>query len=137
MKVRFEAFEENTAGSPDPITELLVDDVRIFRRGERCAGFTPGETLPPNEVGNTLLADRSGMDVALVWSAPPVDAGHDPARFYPIYRSGTPDGGFQQIGDPANTAFHDMDAGMSGGEVLYYVVAARNAAGDSGEAPVP
>jgi hypothetical protein len=88
-------------------------------------------------VGNTLAVDRSGDDVVLNWTRPPEDAGHDPARFFPVHRSDDPSGGFVEVGEPTECCMHDLDAGAAPGQAVYYLVSARNAAGDSGESPAP
>lgn len=135
MRLRFEA-EERTQTAGDPLTELLVDEVRVIRRYEACLPFLPAETHPPNPVGATLAAVRRGTDVALSWIAPPVDGAHDAARFYPVYRSVSPSGGFAPAGEPTATGWRDTEGAATSGS-FFYVVAAKNAAGTSGEEPVP
>jgi len=105
----------------------------VWRHGV-CTAFAPGETLPPNPVGNTLRAARRGNDVELTWTAPQADASHDPARFYPVWRSAAPQGGFAETGDPTATSWRDPGAGVAASGTAFYVVGARNAAGGSGEA---
>ncbi|MCU0231678.1 MAG: hypothetical protein MUC67_09920, partial [Acidobacteria bacterium] len=135
MRVRFEA-EETSQISADPLTELLIDDVRVVRQYDGCFPFTPSETKVPNAVGASLLAERRTGDVALTWTAPPVDASHDPARFYPVFRSATAVGGYSAAGEPTSTAWRDTGGGAASG-TAFYLVAARNAAGTSGEEPTP
>jgi hypothetical protein len=135
MRVRFEA-EETTQVATDPLTELLIDDVRVVRQYAGCVPFTASETRPPNPVGATLRAERRESDVLLSWTAPAVDAEHDAARFYPVYRSATPAGGYGTAGEPTSTAWRDTTGGAASG-TSFYLVAARNAAGTSGEEPAP
>ncbi len=135
MRVRFEA-EETSQISADPLTELLIDDVRVVRQFDGCVPFTPSETKPPNPVGGTLRAERRAGDVRLSWTAPPVDALHDAARTYPVYRSGTPTGGYGAVGEPTSAAWRDTTGGAASGS-SFYLVAAKNAAGTSGEEPTP
>lgn len=136
MRIRFEANETRRA-SGDPLIELLIDDVRITRRDPVCAPFSASETKVPNKVGGSLRVTRKGLDVALSWNAPAIDATHDAARFYPIYRSLTPTSGFASAGEPSATAFRDVDAAGPSTGSRYYLVGARNAAGSSGEEPTP
>jgi hypothetical protein len=135
MRVRFEA-EETTQVATDPLTELLIDDVRVVRQYAGCAPFAGSETKPPNPVGGTLRAERRADDVLLSWTAPAADALHDAARFYPVYRSATPTGGYGTAGEPTSTAWRDTTGGAAAGS-SFYLVAARNAAGSSGEEPAP
>ncbi len=135
MRVRFEA-EETSQISADPLTELLIDDVRVVRQYDGCFPFAPSETRPPNPVGATLRAERLASDVALAWTAPAADAQHDAARFYPVYRSATAVGGYGASGEPTSTAWRDTNGGAAGG-TAFYLVAAKNAAGTSGEEPTP
>lgn len=136
MRLRFEATE-GMRSPPDPLTELLIDDVRVFRRAVSCASFTPGETMPPNPVGDTLQVSQAGDDVLLRWTSPPVDSAHEPARFYPAYRSGAPSGGFSQIGSPTDVTWRDCESAKPWAGSLHYLLAAGNAAGTSGEEPIP
>lgn len=135
MRLRFEA-EERSQVSGDPLTELLIDDVRVIRSYEACLPFAPSETLPPNPVGATLRGERRGEDVALSWLAPPVDAQHDAARYFPVFRSASPSGGFAEAGEPTAPAWRDTEGDAVSGS-FFYLVAARNAAGTSGEEPLP
>jgi hypothetical protein len=136
MMLHFEARETRRVDG-DPLVELLVDDVRLYRYAVYCDGFYPDETLPPNPVGDSLLVERSGDDVVLHWTAPAEDPEHDAARFYPVHRSESPTGGFGQVGDPTECCMHDVNSESPVGVVLYYVVSSRNEAGTSGEEPSP
>jgi hypothetical protein len=72
--------------------------------------------------------------VQLDWTAPPVDAGHDPATLYRIYRSGQPDAGFAESG-LSTEAWH-MESGEAGlPDTVFFLVAAENGGGTSGEEP--
>lgn len=136
MKLRFEA-EESIRSPGDPVLELLIDDVRIAKTSIVCAPFTPTETRTPNPVGGTLLVTRVGGDVKLSWTAPGSDATHDPARFYPIYRSAAPTTGFASIGEATVPSYRDPDQGVAAVGSRFYLVSAKNAAGTSGEEPTP
>ncbi len=134
MKLRFSARELKRQPG-DPLVELLIDDVHAWREKEECDPFTPTEDLPPNPVGNTVRVTRRRFDVRLEWTAPSTDADHGPARFFPVWRSGRPDGGFDEVGSPTATFHVDVDAGGPSSGTYFYLVSAENAAGDSGEAP--
>lgn len=138
MRVRFEATDKvKYMQGGEPLVELLIDDVRLFRRVESCGGFSATETLPPDRVGGTLTALRAGRDVELRWLPPPAGAEHGPARFYPVYRSADPRAGFAALAEPTATLFRDVDAAGAWSGTLYYLVSARNAAGSSGDEPLP
>ncbi len=138
MRVRFEATERvRYMQEGEPLVELLVDDVSLFRRVSSCGAFAASETLPPGAVGGTLALDRAGEDVALEWIAPAEDAMHGPPLFFPVYRSTTPTGGFSPIAEPTRPAWRDVGGAGPWAGSLFYLVAARNAAGASGEDPSP
>jgi hypothetical protein len=136
MTLHFEAGEV-TRQPAEPLIELLIDDLRVFRREVYCDSFSPGETMAPNPVGPTLRVLRSEGDLLLEWTAPPTDTTHDPARYFPVYRSGSPVSEFAQVGDPTDCVWRDHRGGHPVGSPFYYLVAARNAAGSSGEEPTP
>ena len=136
MRIRFEAHE--TLRTPgDPLIELLVDDVEVFRRVASCDEWEPVDEDPPNPVGPTLRVTRGPGKVILAWDAPASDEGHDPARTYPVWRSDDPAGGFDRVGEPMATTWEDWDAmgDLRYVPLLCWEVSARNDGGDSGEAP--
>lgn len=131
-RVRFSIKEVLGSGSASSV--LAIDDVRVQRRYGVCAAFAAGESHAPHAVGPTLLVTTSGPDVRLLWTAPPADATHDAATFFDVYRApGTP-AGFTIAGAATLGTWRDAGA-AAGGTTAFYVVAARNAAGTSGEAP--
>ena len=136
MRIRFEAHE--TLRTPgDPLIELLVDDVEVFRRVASCDEWEPVDEDPPNPVGPTLRVTRGPGKVILAWDAPASDEGHDPARTYPVWRSDDPADGFDRVGEPMATTWEDWDAmgDLRYVPLLCWEVSARNDGGDSGEAP--
>ncbi len=137
MKVRFEATDYVLMAPPEPLVELMIDDVRVYRRVATCSSFSPGETRPPNAVGPTLVVQKGGPDLALRWTAPPSDANHDRARSFPVHRSSSCQGDFAVLGAPTEAAWTDGGAAAAAYGTLYFVVSAENAAGGSGEAPTP
>jgi hypothetical protein len=138
MRIRFEATDKvKYMQGGEPLVELLIDDVKLFRRVDTCAGFTATETMPPAGVEGTLTAVRAGRDVELRWLEPVADGTHGPARFYPVYRSSDPRTGFAAVGEPTATLFRDVDAAGGWNGTLYYLVTAKNAAGTSGDEPAP
>lgn len=138
MRLRFEATERvKYVQQSEPLIELLIDDVSLFRRVFTCGTFTPDETLPPRAVGPTLDIQRARSDISLEWVEPAADATHGPALFFPVFRSATPQGGFAPVAEPTHGAWRDAGAADPGAGTLFYVVAARNAAGRSGEEPAP
>ena len=136
MRVRFEATESQRSPG-DPLVELTIDDVSVTKRDTVCAPFTPGETKLPNKVGNTLFVTRQASDVALSWTAPVIDATHDAARFYTVFISPAPAGGFAASGEPTAASWRDVDAVPAAVGNRFYLISAKNAAGTSGEEPAP
>jgi hypothetical protein len=134
MRLRFEAVEGRRQ-SGDPLVELLVDDVQVVRLTSQCAAWSSSDILPPGPVGDTLRVALEGGDVVLSWSMPPEDATHGAARFFPLYRSASPDSGFAQAAEPCNARWHDFGAATPYAGSYFYLVGARNAAGNSGEVP--
>jgi len=71
MRIRFEATDKvKYMQGGEPLVELLIDDVKLFRRVETCAGFTATDTMPPAGIEGTLTAVRAGRDVELRWVEP-------------------------------------------------------------------
>ncbi len=136
MRLRFLAREVQRV-SGDPLVELLIDDVSVVSRASICEPFTSPDGLPPDAVGPTLRLRRDGSDLRLEWSAPPAGPSRDPARFYPVWRSARADGGFGMIGEPTAPFLVEPDGGLPLGGHGFFLVSARNAAGESGEAPSP
>jgi hypothetical protein len=134
MKLRFEAHESIRMPG-DPIVELLIDDVQVYRREDVCTHFESPDTLPPNSVGPTLEVSLDGGDVLLTWIAPGADTQHDPARSFPVRRSRQPTSGFETVAEPCRPLWRDMGRGDAAWGSRFYLVGARNAAGDSGELP--
>lgn len=134
MKLRFDAHE--TIRNPgEPLVELLVDNVEVYRRVDECFDFTPPDTAAPNAVGNTLAVNRDDRDVLLSWTAPADDDEHDPARYFPVYRSREPSTGFERAGEPCTPEWRDLDMADPAWGTRFYLVTARNAAGESGTTP--
>jgi hypothetical protein len=134
MRLRFEAVEGRRQ-SGYPLVELLVDDVQVVRLTSQCAAWSSSDIFPPGPVGDTLRVALEGGDVVLSWSMPPEDATHGAARFFPLHRSASPDSGFAQAAEPCNARWHDFGAATPYAGSHFYLVGARNAAGNSGEVP--
>lgn len=132
MRLRVEVNEILTFG--DTILEGLIDDVHLERTRRECAPYTPAAATAPNGVGSTVTASRDGDHVRLLWSAPPVDAGHGAATGYRVYRSLAPSGGFAVAALPTSNAAILADEAVTPGSA-YYLVAAENNGGVSSDAP--
>ncbi len=137
MRLRFEAVESIRMPG-DPLLEALIDEVEVFRRVANCEDFVPSDGNPPNPVGNTLSVVREEDAIRVTWQTPPEDVQHDAARFFPVYRSREPQAGFSKVAEPTEPLWRDRQA-MEDARPLsfFYLVAARNAAGSSGEEPAP
>jgi hypothetical protein len=114
----------------DHVVEAGIDNVHVEADRQYCdlSGIDP-----PNPVGNTLRVNKAGPDAELAWQEPPADASHDPVAYYDVYVSGRPDAGF---------AVDESTQGPSTRRPLdstteYIAVVSVNAAGASGEEPVP
>ena len=105
---------------------FYVDDLQVC--GEDV-------TLRPNGVGASLLAGKQGTDLRLDWTVPGVDASHDPAIGYDVYRSDLASAGFAVAAQTA--ANLSVLAGELASPTRFYLVAARNSGGASVDAPLP
>lgn len=94
------------------------------------------DVTKPAEVGG-VLADRSGSDVQLTWTAVAADAlgGTEAISEYRIYRGTTPDfvadlvNGTNRVGTAAGTSFTDVGA-VDGVDSFFYRVTARDTSGN-------
>ena len=85
---------------------------------------TPTAPITPPAVPTGLQATAGNAQVNLTWNA---SAG---ATSYHVKRSTTAGSGYTQIGAPTTANF--ADSGLTNGTTYYYVVAAVNTAGESG-----
>jgi len=83
---------------------------------------TPQLAIPP--VPTNLIATAGNAQVGLSWSA------SSGATSYNVKRSTTSGGPYTTIGSPTTTSY--TDTGVTNGTTYYYVVAAVNTAGQSG-----
>jgi len=98
-----------------------------------CAGTGSGNsgggggstTVPAVPAG--LTASAGNAQVVLAWSA------SSGATSYVVRRGTTTGGPYTQIGAPTATTY--TDTGLTNGTKYFYVVAAANSAGDSGNSP--
>lgn len=96
------------------------------------------DVTPPAAVVG-VLADRSGGDVQLSWSAVATDSAGNPETIgnYRVYRGTSPNfvpdktGGSNRIGTAAGISFIDLGASADGNN-YYYLVSAVDAAGNEG-----
>jgi len=125
MRLRFLVED----GSTDTAVEGAVDEVLIDGTWVNCQDHTPASALGPNSVGNTLLVDvDAGGHAVLTWTAPAVDAGHDPATLYHVDRATSPAVPFTEAGSATATEWVDVDA-LGAPDSYYYLVWAENAGG--------
>lgn len=122
---------------------VVVDEACNEAPSAEAASVTAtcGAVLPPNPVGASLRVARSPSrdDVALTWGPPPVDALHDAATSYDVYRSITrARDGFVLLAAVAPPEFVDAGGAAVGTARLHcYLVVSRNSAGTSGDEPLP
>jgi subtilisin family serine protease len=125
MRVRLAA----TDADPDGVVETAIDEVSVSGLLVDCNDHTPTPAQPPNPVGDTLVLGKDpGGHVVLVWDAPPVDGGHDPATLYRIDREASPTGAFGEVGSATTTTWLHVDALTTSGD-SYYLVRAENSGG--------
>lgn len=125
MRLRFSATDGKFANTT---VDALLDDVEITGKRTVCETFTPPLRRPPNPVGPTLRIERDGRDLRLTWTAPVVDAAHDPATLFRVRRAVTPNGVFSECGSatiPRRTEAEE--AGRP--ERWFYSVWAENSGG--------
>jgi len=134
MRFRVRALEARPGSAGPGLVECLIDDVRVWGTGYFCDAFTEPPALPPNPVGSSLRLRKTADSVRLDWSAPAIDASHDAATSYRIYRSAVPASGFAQI-HTVTATFRIEDGELTRPESWYYLVAAANGGGPSGEVP--
>ena len=116
----------------ESIVEAGIDDLELSGEAWFCDEVNLDPLDPPNPLGPTLRVERSGFDVRLTWQAPPADAAHGPATFYPVTRSLAADAGFEEVGKPSAPRFVDVGvAGPSDAATYFYVVDAENSGGSA------
>jgi hypothetical protein len=131
MRIRVQV-EQSAIIMGEILLEGGIDDLRCFGTNYECESFSMPSANPPNPVGETVISSKAGSCVKLEWQEPSVDASHDAATLYRIYRSNQPDTGFQEIGSCTGTFYHDIDE-LNGPEDCYYKIVAENGGGQSGE----
>jgi len=95
-----------------------------------------GLTKPPNGVGSSLRVAREGDDVKLVWNTAPVDAAHEAATSYAVYRSSMAAAGFAIAATTA--AAPAVFAGEAGQPASWFtLVVGQNFGGSSPDVPAP
>ncbi len=134
MKIRARVIPAGGVGVP--VGEILleggIDDVRCFGTHYECESFIQPSAFPPTPLGDTLMVIKEAVLVKLEWQEPPVDASHDAATLYKIYRSDQPDTSFEEIGSATATFFLDLDEMMTESN-WYYKVVAENGGGEEAE----
>jgi hypothetical protein len=120
-----------TDSGADNVVETGVDNFVVEGDREQCDAV--GVVNPPNGISDTLRLGKGGTEVALSWTAPPVDGTHDGAAYYRIYVSAAPNAGFAV----EDTGTETFGARPLGGPSEFHLVVAVNAAGTSGDEPSP
>jgi hypothetical protein len=124
MRLRFTA----TDGGTDNVVEAAVDEVHVAGMWVDCQAYTPPLLRAPNPVGDTLrLAKDLPGHVVLTWTAPPVDASHDPATLYRIVR-GPLRGPGDEVASASSDRWFDVDA-LPTPDSYFYLVSAENSGG--------
>ena len=131
------------------LDEATLYYVAVTTIDEACNAWPSNETQAttedcsgprcPNPVGNTVQGWKAAADVELVWQAPPVDANHDAATGYDVYRSTVrPQDGYSLLAAVPGLAATDAGAvPPSPSPLHFYRLVARNACGTSGDEPPP
>ena len=92
-----------------------------------CGGTVPSALLPP-EAPAQLIATGGDAQVTLAWTA------SARATVYSVRRAAGATGPFAEVGTPTATAF--TDTGLTAGTAWFYVVRAKNGAGESADSLV-
>jgi hypothetical protein len=133
VRLVYLAVDQDAATYPwyqDHVVEAGIDNVRVEADRQHC---DLSSIDPPNPVGNTLLVAKSGADAELAWQVPASDASHDPAAYYQVHVSSHPEDGFSvESSTRETTSLRPLD-----GAGEYYKLVSINAAGSSGEEPLP
>jgi hypothetical protein len=127
VRIHFQAHETGA----DNVVEMGVDNVLIEGELQVCDPL--GVVNPPNGVGDTVRVNKTAGLAEIAWAASPVDGTHDGAAFYELYVSGSPDSGYGL----ADTAAATMTTRPLDPVSEYYLLAAVNVAGSSGDEPIP
>ncbi|MEW5807323.1 MAG: C25 family cysteine peptidase [Acidobacteriota bacterium] len=131
MKIRVRVEQ---AGYPmgDFVIDATLDDVRCYGTHYECQSFVPPAANPPNPVGSSLRVVKENANVKLIWEEPPIDASHDAATLYRIYRSSQPNAGLTQIATTTATFYLDLNE-LNTTDSWYYKVVSENGGGTSDE----
>ncbi len=134
MRMRVQVEQKGTWGTPigDFLLEGAIDDVKCYGIHYECESFNMPPANPPNSIRGTLKVTNEASNVKLEWQEPPVDASHDAATFYRVYRSNQPDTGFEEIGLTTATFYLDLYE-LHGPDSWRYKVIAENAGGTERE----
>ncbi len=134
MRIRVRVEPAGGGGIPmgDILLEGGIDDLKCYGTHYECDSFTIPAASPPNPIGETMMVSYEGSSVRLEWQEPPIDATHNAATLYRIYRSNQPNTGFVEIGSATATFYLDINE-INGPDDCYYKVVAENGGGQSGE----
>jgi titin len=93
-----------------------------------CGGTTVPPALQPPEAPAQVVATGGDAQIALSWTA------SARATSYSVRRAASATGSFSEVGTPSANAF--TDTGLGAGTTWFYVVRARNGAGDSADSAI-
>jgi len=124
-------FAQAIDNSGNSIVEAGIDNVLIEGDRQVC---TTGSAFPPNDVGPTLLLDKSGLDYDLSWTHSPTDGTHDPSAYYEIWTADVAEG--QPFVDVDTATPDEFLHQESSSDLLFIKIASVNAAGSAGR-PAP
>jgi hypothetical protein len=124
----------NGNGTEDML-EIVIDLTIDANDNKAIDCCNPGPATEPNPVGNTLLLNKDpSKRPVLIWTAPPVSAGHTAATGYTVFRStALSPSAFGWLANPSATTYTDTNSPTTG--LVFYLVGARNSCGSSGEEP--
>jgi hypothetical protein len=117
----------------------LQSDAATVRSGFYLDDLTicgEGLTKPPNGVGPTLLIARVGGDLRADWGTSAIDAGHDAATGYTVYRSAAAGSGYAAESVASSTSALFVNEANAAGS-WFYLVSAGNFGGSSQDVPAP
>jgi hypothetical protein len=117
--------------SPDSVVEVGIDNFVL--EADRAQCDPTGVTQSPNGVGSSLRIAKSGDEALLTWSPSAIDPAHDGAAYYRVFVSMVWDSGYL-VEDTATTTSATRPLARPS---EFYRIVSVNAAGTSGDEPVP
>lgn len=112
---------------------FALDQQGVMGYDTSDGGFSIAASLLAPRAVTDLVVSTDGIDLILQWKRPDPDLTHGPVAWYRVYMSDSPQGPFDEIAEVTTESFRDPLANQVGPRVLYFKIAAGNAAGPSAD----